>query len=366
MSKNRISPALGLALLVPMLAAWAQEPETSAFKPAPAPPTAKTDEAPLVEPPPTEAETTLDEAIEKVAGLKTVAADLEQTVNMLGESFTLKGTYLQGPDYRMRLELSLQGLGDSTGAMIQACDGKVLWDYQQILDARSYHRLDLAKILERLDGSGFEPELREQVIEGVGFSGPEALLAGLRKTVHFYNREEATLGDRPVWILRGQWKDLAALSGEGQPVLPAAAALPAYVPSVAKLWIGRDDGWPYQLHLEGRIPAIIQDNRPKDLQGHPIGVNGAGSSVPPSRIMLTYSNVRLDPELPDDRFRLAVPTDAQVLDDTEQFLLGLEQAAAMRTQATGAEGPPDLPQSIVLPKADPEPPPVPGGAEPPK
>ena len=353
MPKYRTIPAVGVALLVPILAAWAQGPAPGPGASPPPPPQAPP------ELPPTPAEETLDAAIRKLADLKAIAADVVQQVDMLGETFTLKGQYLKASDYRMRLELKLEGLGDASGTMLQVCDGKTLWDYQQILDGRSYRRLDLGKILERMEGAELGDDLRRQIIKGIGFSGPEALLAGLRKAVRFEHQEEMTLGDRPVWVLRGQWKDMASLSGPGQPILPAGAAIPPYVPSVTILWIGRDDGWPYQVHLEGKIPSVLLDTRQIGQDGRRIGAMGTGQQVTPSRIELTYDNVQLDPELPPERFTMTVPPEAEVADDTEQFLLSLEQAAAVQAEARRAEAAKagDPIQPIIVPKAPAEAPP---------
>ena len=47
--------------------------------------------------PPTEAERLIDPAIKKVAGLKSVSADVTQKVEMLNQKFDVKGQLPQGP-----------------------------------------------------------------------------------------------------------------------------------------------------------------------------------------------------------------------------------------------------------------------------
>src|SRR5205085_2642417 len=134
--------------LVPLWA-WAQAPgpaPTPGPAGAPTPDATKPAEAATPAEPPTEAEKTLDAAIAKVAALKSVAADLEQTADMLGQHFVLKGQYFRAPNHRVYLKLTLSGLGDTTGIMLQVCDGQTLWDYQQILKSQYYSKFDVDKI----------------------------------------------------------------------------------------------------------------------------------------------------------------------------------------------------------------------------
>src|SRR5881227_1006206 len=94
MPKYRMIPALALAIALP-LCVWAQTPAPTAPKP----------QAPSA--PPTPAEETIDAAVKKLQGLKTVAADLLQSVDMLGQKFRLKGRYLKGAGRQVYLLLSL-------------------------------------------------------------------------------------------------------------------------------------------------------------------------------------------------------------------------------------------------------------------
>src|SRR5206468_1631386 len=105
------------------------------------------------------------------------------------------------------------------------------------------------------------------------------LLSGLRKALLFDQKAAGTLDGKPVWILRGRWKDYDGLSGPGQPPIPLTSTLPPYVPSIATVVIGQEDGWPYRVELVGRAPSIMEqkrDDRPLGPDGRPIGVK-----VPP-------------------------------------------------------------------------------------
>jgi hypothetical protein len=359
MPKNRIIPVLVGSLLVPLLAlAQAGPPQnppsTSAGAPsstAPAgQPAAKTE-------PPTEAEKALDEAIKKVAALKSVSADLTLAVDMLGQRFELRGRYMKGPSYRIYLKLSLVGLGDTSGDMLQVCDGRTLWDFQQILKTdRAYTKLDLSKILNKVDAPDFNAELRKQAIQRIGFAGPESLLTGLRSSLRFYRKDPDTLQGKAMWLLRGEWKDMAALAGPGQPPAPSTAALPPYIPSMAQVWIGQDDGWPYKVALEGRQPSILMDMREIGLDGKPLGAKGTSNRIEISKLLLTNANVQINTELDPNLFAFTNPPDTPVFDGTEQFLISLEQASAalQAEQRNSAAKENELPRSIPIPSPAPE------------
>ncbi len=100
--------------------------------------------------PPTDAEKQIDEAIAAIKNLKSVAADLVQSVEMLNLKFTIKGRFMRAPNTHLYLRLTLSGLTDSTGTTLQVCDGDILWDYQQVLEKHMYRKLSIKPILEAL------------------------------------------------------------------------------------------------------------------------------------------------------------------------------------------------------------------------
>jgi len=349
MPKNRIIPALGVSLLVPVLAlAQAPAPKTTPDL-APGTPSLFTPGAPLgglpgaapapaKAEPATDAEKALDDAIKKVAALKSVAADFTQAVDLLGQHFELRGRYLKAPDYRIYLKLSVFGLGDTSGDMLQICDGSTLWDFQQILKTdRAYTRLDVAKILRKVDSPEFNADLRKQALQRIGFTGPESLLVGLRNALRFYHKDADTVDGKAVWVLRGEWKDLASLIGPMQQPMRPDAPLPPYIPSLAQVWIGQEDGWPYRVWLEGRQPSILEDVREVGYDGKKLGAKGNAKRVEVSKVLLNYTNVKLNSELDKNTFAFTAPADAPVMDGTDQFLISLEQAsAAMQAEKRSA------------------------------
>ena len=214
---------------------------------------------------------------------------------MLKQNFSIKGRYLKAPSSRIYLKLTVTGLPDSSGTMLQVCDGETLWDYQQILEQQTYRKLSIKPIFEQLNSPEIDAKTRDQVMTQLGFAGPEALLVGLRKSVKFDQKEEDTLDGKPVWVLRGTWRNRNGLVGPDQRPLPPTGPLPAFVPSLATLYLGQKDGWPYKMVLVGKIPTILQDTRRVGPDGRLIGSRASVEKVEPSTIRLTYSNVQLEP-----------------------------------------------------------------------
>ena len=368
---NLTVAALSTLFVLAAAATWAprgsaQPPQPPAGPAAAPPPPAATakgtgNPAEPAPEPPTEAERLIDLAIKKIAALKSVSADMVQDVVMLKQSFSIKGRYLKGPSSRMYLKLTVTGLPDSSGTMLQVCDGDTLWDYQQILESQTYRKLSIKPVFEQLNSPEIDAKTRDMVMTQLGFTGPEALLMGLRKSVKFDQKEEGTLDGKPVWVLRGTWRNRNGLVGPDQRPLPPTGPLPAFVPSLATLYIGQKDGWPYKMDLVGKIPTILQDTRRIGPDGRPIGSRASIEKVEPSTIRLTYSNVQLDPTIKPEEFAFQAPPGATVEDNTDTTLKILLQAIQMqamqkRAEAAKAEGP-ILDQPIEIPKvpADPSP-----------
>ena len=337
MPNNR--PAFGLALgLAFLLGAPALRAQTPGAAPRADDPAAKADAAPAA--PPTEAELALDEAITKVRDLKSVSAEVAQTADMLGQRFAVKGRYLKAPDHRVRLELRVSGTGVGAGQMVQVSDGKTLWDYQQVLDASRCQTMKIDQVLKKLEAPEFTPEFRQQVLGSLGLAGPDALLAGLRKAIRFEGKEPGTLDvqvgkdkveTREVWVLRGEWKDRESLTDPRKgPALSATGPIPPYVPSLAILWIGKQDGWPYKVQLDGRVPTILsQPRRPTPPNRTPAArPDGGPAQDRPSRLVLVYGNVQLNPRLGGADFAFQPPEPDKVLDTTKEILDGLDQKIA--------------------------------------
>lgn len=369
MPKNRPLLALTVSLILPLWA-LAQAPN-----PAPTPslnPTVKAE----AEAPPTEAEKTIDAAIEKLKALQSVSAEIKQDVKLLGLKFQVEGQYLYAPNHRIKLRLDVVGLGDVSGTMQQISDGETLWDFRRIvLDSASQGDLqrnptDLRKrslppILEKLNSPDADSEIKEQVLAMLGLSRPEALLVGLRQAVSFDQKEEGESEGHKVWVIRGRWKDRTGLTGPNQMPIPATAPLPPHVPSLAEVWIDQESGWPRRMKLTGRAPSVLE-SRPEprmlDQTGRPVGRAVTAPKVEPSEILLVYERLELNPQLDPIQFSFAPPQGAgiQVIDETLDITTNLTTLLAQRAAAKRAEAAknnPELPKAITIPT-------IPGGVAP--
>jgi hypothetical protein len=365
MPKNRIIPAIAVALIVPLWA-WAQGTPTEAV---PTTAAAATKEAPPE--PPTEAELALDEAARKVAALQTVSADVVEKVEMLGEKFAIEGRYLKAPERRVYLRLAVSGLPDSSGMMLLVCDGQTLWDHRQVFETNIYTRFTrVDEIMAKLKSPDLDDATRDQLSAQLGLAGPDVLLVGLRRAIKFDQKESDTLDGRPVWVLRGNWRDRTGLLGPNQQPLPALAPLPAYIPSLATVYVGKEDGWPYKVLLVGQARTILEDTRPRGPDGRPIGPRSLIQKALVSRIELAYQNVKLNTEVAATEFAIPQPPpNASVDDNTQAILNELEKAVQVRAaEKKAAEAGKDdnavLDQSIPVPKAAPAPLPSPGPGSP--
>jgi outer membrane lipoprotein-sorting protein len=348
MLKNRFIPTLGIAALLP-LAALAQGPPAAAPAPAPA------SGAPAAAEPPTEAEKTIDQAAAKIAALKSVTADISQTVDLLDQKFTVKGRFLRAPSHRIYLRLTVSGLPDATGTLLQVCDGQTLWDYSQILDSQSYRKILVGQIFEKLTSPDLEDELRKQIVAQLGFAGPEQLLVGLRKLVRFNQIAAGKYEGKDVWVIAGEWKSRDGLIPGNQQAVSATMLLPPYIPSLVKIYLGKADGWPYKLEFVGQKPSVMTDNRQKGPDGRLLGSKGSVQEIHPTRIDLVYGNVQFNPELKIEEFVFQPPAGAQVVDATASLVAGLDQAIQLKAAQKKAEAArndvPALPQAIDIPRS---------------
>lgn len=324
-------------------------------------------EPPAKEEPPTPAEQVIDEARARIARLKSCSATLEQSVNMLDQKFSIRGSYVKAPGYKLYFRLTLAGLADTQATTLQVCDGETYWRYQSVLDQPMISKLSIKPVMERINSPEMDPKLREMFQNEMGFAGPETLLAGLRRQFRFeQEKEESRLGDKAVWILRGTWKTRQGLVDRPGRQLPAIGLLPPYIPSDATLYLGKDDGWPYKLVLLGRAPTRVEDTRKVGPDGRKIGSLSSIKPVTPTSITLTYSDVKLNPNVNTDEFAFNPPSTAVVEDGTERLVKELDQALTAsadrkKEEASKKEGP-LLDHSLDVPT----PPSQPSVAQPPR
>jgi outer membrane lipoprotein-sorting protein len=306
--------------------------EDAAVRPASAAENTAEQTAPqTAEPTATPAERLIDEAISQIARLDSVAAEFVQTVEMLNHRFTINGRFLKAPDRRVYLHLTVAAADDTKFTTLQVCDGETLWDFQKVLDARVFTRLAVKPILERLASPDLDQKTKEATISKMGFGGPESLLVGLRKYYKFNNieKEENLADGKAVWMLKGSWARATSLIGPDARPLSPRGVTPPYIPGVATLYLGKADYWPYKLVLAGEQPSVPMDTRRRGLNGEPIGARSSIEKFEPTRVVLTYSDVKLHAAISEELFRPPMPAGAAAEDRTEPFIKDLDQALSI-------------------------------------
>lgn len=333
MPKNRFLLSLTVAASLLAIPGLAQVIPPSQMMPrASSSPTAEAPERPL-----TEAEKALDASIETLRSRETAAASIEMTAEMLGQSFRVEGQYLKGPGLRSLINLQVRGLGDVSGMMQQVCDGTTFWDYTKVLDTPRLTKLTLAPMIEVLEKPEADETVRQTFLDSLGLAGPEAVLSGLRKSVLFDQMESGTLEETPVRIFRGRWTDRTILSLPGGSQA-GGGDLPPYVPTLVTVWVGEEDGWPYQVQLEGRRPLMARDDRMVGPDGRPVGRKSSARAENPSKILLNYR--KSEHQVRNSDFVFQQPPNVEVLDTTDQLVSLMknqiaEMALMRRREAAG-------------------------------
>lgn len=285
----------------------------------------------------------IDELYPKLKEITSLRADLRQEVDMLGQKFAIGGQFLKASDNRLRLELTVEDLPETQAKMLQICDGTTLWDYSNILGQEYYGKLEIKKVLERLANPEFEESLRVFYTRNyLGLTGPQALVEGLRDSVTWDTVSEGEIDGKPVHVLRGKWTEMTAL---GFPPNTPLMQIPAHIPTLVVLWLGKDDGFPYQVLMQGKKRPVIASERKIQYgpDGRPVGNITKAQEDPPSRYLLKYSNVQINPPVNDADFFFSVAPamEASVRDNTADRLADLERAEqqiALEKQAAAAKG----------------------------
>jgi hypothetical protein len=368
MPSIRIIPVVILCL-VPLVA-QAQNPPPDQVTPAPAP-------APVAIPEKQPAEHHLDVCTVLMRDMKQIAAKIDMEVDMLNQKFSMEGNFYKDSGNRIRLQLNLIGMGDSKSKMLQVCDGKMLWDFQQVLSMESYHKRDISPILKKLEDPVLDDTFRVMIMSNMGFGGPEAMMQGLRKAVAFDQKsDEKLLGvggpdGIDVVVIRGTWRDRSGLLGPNDRPLAPTASLPPYIPANVAIYFGKFDGWPYKIEMIGRVPLLMDDTRKIDpATNRPTGRPMKPPKVDPTHVTLRYQKLPLT-EITPGLFKFEAPASVaatSVKDDTEEFLAMLDQVIQFETQkkkaeAAKAEAEPPV---IKVPPIEVPTPPAPAETSPPK
>jgi len=356
MPYSRIIPILAVAISLPLLAA-AQEPAPQPTPAAAIPPNDSTKFCKNV----------LSSSIIRLRLRPRIAAKIVEDVDMLNQKFSLEGKYYKDAGLRIRFELNLKGLGDANSTMLQVSDGKVLWEFNKVLNMQSYRRRDIVPILDRLKDPNLDDTFRMLIKTQLGFGGPEALLEGFMAKVAFDQFADEAVDGVQSYILGGTWVDRTGLMSLNDRPLAPTAPLPSYIPSNIRVFVDKETLWPYRIEMVGKAASMLQEDiRKIGPDGRPEGLKKPAPKVDPSRITLRYTLLPEDPADFDKQFIWQPPREAASLveDDTEKFLAQLDQFIQIqinqkKAEAAKSEGDQPLLKTPIEPSLNP------GGPEPP-
>ena len=245
-----------------------------------------------------------------------IAARVRLHADMFGNQMIGAGVYLQqgtGEGRETRLELKLP-VGDRLATYQQICDGKYLWQLNDVNDKPQLTRIDVEHVKQAsADGLMKRPsDSLAALLQG----GLPKFVQNLRRSFAFVHAEAGQLDTLPVWIVQGVWRpealapiapELAKQAAEGRAL--DLNKLPAQMPEQVLLYLGQDDYFPYRIEYRRR------PTKP--------GKNGAAasSSMSPILIIELYE-VRLNGAIDPQQF-VYQPSGIDMVDATEQTEKGL-------------------------------------------
>jgi len=189
-----------------------------------------------------------------------ISARVVEKVDILDKSYKAEGRYLQTAlkpnDWHMRMELVVK-IGDAEGAMLEVCDGEVLWTRVEVdlgrkkekkdVKEASVTRRNVAEIMSAARKLG-DPKTETALIASLGLGGLPALLAAIEQDMEFTEVNEATLRDRPMTVLHGNWSAAFSQKLTGAPPGQAKSSLlPALVTDAVRIYIDRETGFPHRI-----------------------------------------------------------------------------------------------------------------------
>jgi outer membrane lipoprotein-sorting protein len=245
-----------------------------------------------------EAKQALDQARQKLLAYQSIKAKLTETVALSNRKFTAHGSYFQGrgSDLKLRLEFQVK-LGDTEGALLEVCDGQVLWTRHNVGGEIRITRRDVRQILQAAAEHGFGDHL---ITVELGFGGLPGLFAAVEDSVIFDDYKETTLDDRKWIVLEGGWKPaLLKLWQGGKPNAP----LPEYVPTRIRVYLDGESLFPRRI-------LYLNHNAEKVLR--PV-------------VRLDFTEIEVDTAIPAEKFQFMPPNGIFPEDLTSQFLDRIKQ-----------------------------------------
>ena len=98
----------------------------------------------------------LETAINRLESCESISAKVRQRVELFGKPLVGSGSYLEqrtAQSLMFRLELRFQ-FKEKAATLLQACDGRHLWIYEDFRDNPTVAEVDVGRIVQRLEETG--------------------------------------------------------------------------------------------------------------------------------------------------------------------------------------------------------------------
>ena len=273
---------------------------------------------------------------DRLESLQFLQCDLYETVHLSDLRFYATGHYAQASENRVRLEfriypirgvrkgdeetLRLEGEPEDTlkqkpsGELTQVSDGNVLWSYWVNGENTRLTRRNIQEILKvAAQTKDFE---KGQMFEDLGAGGLQSLIARLQLGMEFGKVHQQSAGDSKLLIVTGRWT--AESLEEYFQITDPSAPRPNWMPDYVRVYVDAD----------AMLPRRIQY-----LKKHP---NPETKKIRPL-ITLDFRNISVNDTFDEGQFQFEAPAGQLELDETEQTIKLIQQAASPQTGATPAD-----------------------------
>jgi len=199
-------------------------------------PAAKPVAPPVNAPAPASASATLQRAREKLTaqGVRSIKARIIERVAIDGRRLRLEGTYRQGVELRLKLELKVVPEAVESGvdgALLEVCDGTILWTRHQIGKVVQITRRDARKILEAARSNA---EANVLAVE-LGLGGLPSLLASLEQSMTFDKLTQEEINGKKFTVVSGAWT--AEILQKFKNNLGKRPTLPSHFPDAVRIYL---------------------------------------------------------------------------------------------------------------------------------
>lgn len=277
------------------------------------------------------------EAVDRASRYSSIQADMTQAITMGSRTYSAKSSYVQGPDYQLRIEMEIfpiRSIRRSTAAkskggekagrsdepeavstVLHICDGRVLWTQQTGQNGKSQtRRQDVREILKALkDDSRFTPD---KLTADLGLGGVPALLTSMQNRMIFTGVRRDEIDGKAFLVVQGQWKpEQLAIMMRGKEV-DDDPVLPPFLPEYARVYFEEETLFPRR---------IIYLKRHKETQ----------RKVARPMVTLDFRNVKLNGQVDADQFRFT-GSDSKSQQDVTAQVIQMLKAQTKTPPGTGA------------------------------